>query len=122
MVPPPHPLAKALAVGRLPGIRYLDLSAAGWGSFMCRKANLLLLRQAIEEGHLPSLVEFTVEDQTIIHALRTSFDVRCPRRVEKLHERDVAAAAAAGVQAPLPPSGQPWVERVVMVVDNQMEN
>lgn len=42
VVPPPHPLAKALAVGRLPGIRYLDLSAAGWGSFMCRKANLFL--------------------------------------------------------------------------------
>ena len=73
MLPPPHHLAQALADGLLPGIRYLDLSAAGWGSFMCRKANLLLLRQAIEEGHLASLVDLKAENLTIIHALRTSF-------------------------------------------------
>jgi uncharacterized glyoxalase superfamily protein PhnB len=84
---------------------------------MCRKANLLLLRQAIEEGHLPSLVDLKAEDQTIIHALRTSFDLRCPRRAEKRCEQAAAAAAAAGVQAPLPPPRQAWVERLAVVTE-----
>lgn len=56
-----HPLAKALAKCRLPSLRQLDLSQAGWGGFMITDTNLELLRGAIEGGHLPSLTDLKVE-------------------------------------------------------------
>ena len=114
-----HPLAKALANGRLPGIRHLDLSRASWDDFMIE--DLELLREAIEGGLLPSLTDLKVEKGVIIRALRTSFDLRCPRRMGKRHE-GVAAAATVGKQTSLSRPGQAWIERVVMVANNLMEN